>query len=283
MLIWLLPRVWLSTIEAGVSRLNVIHRDENFVHVTFWISSIDIAAQHNDIITRRHRDTGRWFLASHEYLNWLESENGTLFCPGLPGGGKTMIAATVVEDLWSKFDTDPSVAIAFIYLNYKRKLEQTLEGCLASLLKQFVQRLNEVPNSIQKLYDTHKIRATTKLTADELVTLLRSIMGRFSQVYLVVDALDEYSDYMGSATSLLRELSRLQTGSCVATLATSRPNIPGIKAFFDGKTRLEISANEEDVKLVIRHAMPGMPTCISNSEDLQELIVDEITKAVKGM
>lgn len=240
------------------------------------------AAWHNDMLARRQGNTGQWFLTSPEYRRWLELVNGTLFCPGLPGGGKTIIVASVIEDLRNKFRIERGVGIAYIYCSYKRQHEQTLENCLASLLRSLVQQLDKIPLSVQNLYRQHK-NLMTKPNVDELTDSLQAVIDIYHQVYLIVDGLDEYSKAPGELMRFLGKIFQLQSKRNVAFLATSRPNIPEIKRVFKETPELEISAKEEDVRQVLENAMPGMPTCISSSPDLQALVIDEITKAVNGM
>lgn len=247
-----------------------------------WLSAMETSVQQNDLMTKRQSETGLWLLSSNEYLDWLGSSRGTLFCPGLPGGGKTMIAASIIEDLWNKFETDPETGFAFIYFSYKRQHEQTLEECLSSLLKQLVQKLEKIPPGIQKLFHRHKNRMT-RPSIDELIASLESVIISYNKVYFVFDALDEYSKVPGSLLRLLQEIFQLQSSRSVNFLATSRPNIPGVHQFFQGKPEIVISAKEEDVRKVLDSAMSEMPTCITKSPNLQALVKDEIIKAVDGM
>jgi len=262
--------------------LKRFHDDEEFLKITSWLSGMDIAAQHNDLVARRQSKTGLWFLGSPEYLGWLDSSEATLYCPGIPGGGKTMIVASVIEDLWTKFGADPEVGISFIYCSYKRQHQQSLEDCLAGILKQLLQKLGKLPQSIQNLYARHKTRMT-RPSIDELTSLLQSVIISYRKVYLIIDALDEYSQVPGAIAHLLQKIFQLQTSNAINFFATSRTNVPGIKQFFGEKPEVEISAKEEDVRQVLESEMSRMPACITKSPDLQILVKDEIVKAIDGM
>jgi len=75
-----------------------------------------------------------------------------LFCPGIPGSGKTIIALIVVDHLWKTFPKETllgrETGIAFLYCNYKRRKEQRATNLLSSLLKQLVQEEQQIPESI---------------------------------------------------------------------------------------------------------------------------------------
>jgi len=68
-------------------------------------------------------------------LGWLQGSNQTLFCPGIPGAGKTMIAATTVDHLW-KHVQDEDIGVAYIYYNYKSQTDQKATNLAATILKQ---------------------------------------------------------------------------------------------------------------------------------------------------
>lgn len=72
-----------------------------------WLSPIDFASQQNDYIQRREEDTGQWLLQSDEYQNWITTAKETLFCPGMPGAGKTIISSIVIADLYQRFGSRP--------------------------------------------------------------------------------------------------------------------------------------------------------------------------------
>jgi hypothetical protein len=64
-----------------------------------WLTPIDYSPQQNDFINRRQAGTGQWLLDSAEFLGWTETSKQTLFCPGLPGAGKTILTSIVIEEL----------------------------------------------------------------------------------------------------------------------------------------------------------------------------------------
>jgi Ni2+-binding GTPase involved in maturation of urease and hydrogenase len=65
----------------------------------------------------------------------VETDKQTLFCPGIPGAGKTILTSIVVENLLTRFKDEPSVKIAYVYCNFRSQDQQRVEDLLASLLK----------------------------------------------------------------------------------------------------------------------------------------------------
>jgi Cdc6-like AAA superfamily ATPase len=68
-----------------------------------WLTPIDYGPQQIDYISRRQARTGQWFLESKEFNTWVNGNKKTLFCPGIPGAGKTIITSVVVEELSTLF------------------------------------------------------------------------------------------------------------------------------------------------------------------------------------
>lgn len=77
-----------------------------------WLTPIDYGAQQSDFLSRRQEGTGQWLLDSQEFQDWRNGDRQALFCPGIPGAGKTILTSIVVEHLWAKFQNDASIGIA---------------------------------------------------------------------------------------------------------------------------------------------------------------------------
>ncbi|RYP68408.1 hypothetical protein DL771_006672 [Monosporascus sp. 5C6A] len=82
------------------------------VEVLDWITPVDYGPQQSDFLRRRQPGTGKWLLDSEEYQNWLNASKQTLFYPGIPGAGKTILASIVIDDLCNKFRENTTVGIA---------------------------------------------------------------------------------------------------------------------------------------------------------------------------
>jgi hypothetical protein len=62
-----------------------------------WICPVDYHVQHRDFSDRHQPGTGQWFLQDIKFQEWNRSKDGTLFCPGIPGAGKTIMASVVID------------------------------------------------------------------------------------------------------------------------------------------------------------------------------------------
>jgi predicted ATPase len=246
-----------------------------------WLTLIDYAPQQSDFISRRQEGTGEWLLKSNEFQEWVNQSKQMLFCPGIPGAGKTIITSIVVDSLCTRFQNDSSIGIAYLYCNFRRKQEQRPEDLLANLLKQLVQEQPSIPESMKSIYEHHKGKRT-RPSFDEISKVLHSVVANYSRAFIIIDALDECQVSDGGRKILLSEIFNLQFKSGANLFATSR-FMPEIMKEFEGSILLEIRASSGDVQRYLDGKMSLLRPFVLKDFILQEEIKTEIIKAVDGM
>ncbi|KAJ7800176.1 hypothetical protein B0H14DRAFT_1695342 [Mycena olivaceomarginata] len=60
-----------------------------------WLSPINFFLRHADISQARQHGTGGWLLADPHFQEWEAGSGRTLWCHGIPGAGKTVLASMV--------------------------------------------------------------------------------------------------------------------------------------------------------------------------------------------
>jgi hypothetical protein len=267
--------------KKGVDRLNKQQDDHERHMILEWLTKIDYAAQQSDFINRRQAGTGQWFLDSPELQTWLDSENDTLFCRGIPGAGKTILTSIIIDKLTTIFENDETVGIAYVYCNFRRKHEQRAEDILASLLKQIARRRSSLPEAVLSLYRKHNEKRTQP-SLEELSQTLQSVAALYSKSFVLVDALDECNASDGSQSKLLREIFNLQNMCTVNIFATSR-FIPDVIESFRDISPVEIRASPDDVRSYIVGHISSLPSFVSRNPELMGEVVNRIVEAVDGM
>jgi Cdc6-like AAA superfamily ATPase len=264
-----------------VDQLVSRQHDQDRQGILDWLTPIDYALQQSDFISRRQEGTGQWLLTSNEFRGWVDQSNRSLFCPGIPGAGKTISTAIVVDELYNRFRNDSSIAIAYVYCNFRRQHEQKAIELLTNLLKQLIWGQDLVPQSIQKLYKKH-LQERTRPPINSISETLQSIVPNYSRTFIVVDALDECQIKGGEQKLFLAELFSLQTKTAINLFVTSR-FIPEIENEFNGSIKLEIRADEEDLSRYLDYHILRLPSFVSRNKELQKNIKTTIVKAVDGM
>ncbi|KAL6799179.1 ankyrin repeat-containing domain protein [Trichoderma sp. SZMC 28013] len=268
--------------------------DRELQSILDWITPIDYSSQQNDFIENRQAGTGEWLLNSEEFKNWISQKKQTLFCPGIPGAGKTIATSIVVSHLHEKSQEKHDIGIAYLYLNFRRQSEQEPIHILSSILRQFSQIGSTVHDSVQKLYKKRNPKEEenrptsqippTRPSLDEIVDALNQIIAIYSKTYIIIDALDECTDSNVQRSSLMSEIFGLQTRLGANLFFTSRP-IPQIKKDFENReyATLEIRAAEKDMRQYLDTNMPQLPSFIFRTTGLEEKIKLSIIEASKGM
>ncbi|KAK3372636.1 hypothetical protein B0H63DRAFT_514004 [Podospora didyma] len=154
---------------------------------------------------RRQPGTGQWLLDSEKFQAWLSTEQQTLFCPGIPGTGKTILTSVVVDELITRLGNDKSIGVAYLYCNFRRQNEQTAKSLLESLLKQLAEGSPSFPEALKSLYDKHQ-KTRTRPLFDEISRTLQSVAAVNSRVFVAVDAVDECQASNGCRSKFLSEI-----------------------------------------------------------------------------
>ncbi|KAF8241497.1 hypothetical protein K440DRAFT_503370, partial [Wilcoxina mikolae CBS 423.85] len=167
---------------------------ENRRQLLLWLSELDFDKEHDAIFVKRHQDTGRWLIDCPEFGDWIDAEKSSmLWCYGNPGVGKSVLVSIVLEEISSKYALDSRIGLAFIYFNYRKQDVQTPGKVLATIIKQLARQKRTIPDHLKQLH--RKYYRNADFPSDEkLEAQLLELMDTFEQVYLVMDALDEFDD-----------------------------------------------------------------------------------------
>ncbi|KAJ5783175.1 hypothetical protein N7457_004949 [Penicillium paradoxum] len=264
----------------------VRHQDrEQQQRILEWLSPINAAAKQADIFGRCQKGTGQWFLQTESFQQLVHSttpSQRTVFCPGIPGAGKTFVASTVVNTLQELYWSNHDVGVAFFYCEFRERV--TLENILGCILGQLARKLSVFPEPLEDLYDDHLV-TETRPSVSTLLEVLDTTLSRFVKAFIVIDALDECLLPSGMRATLIGSIFELQARHSLGFLATSRDD-PEIGVKFDGRPCLRIRANEDDIEKFLRGQIDQvdvLPSFVQRKPDLQKEIITKITKAVDGM
>ncbi|KAL6824588.1 ankyrin repeat-containing domain protein [Trichoderma sp. SZMC 28015] len=302
-LLLVLPSPAVEQMDTVTSILSNIRRDVGFAveylkdaktyrhyeedkRIINWLSPLDYGAEHSDVLQRWHPGTCQWLLKSPEFREFIErNDTQVLFCPGIPGAGKTVMAAKVIDYLHKQFINKSNIGIIHVYFNFKRYSEQDPNAVFLSLLRQLTgqQLAGSLTPSVTSLYDRHAKR-NTRPSLEETIETFQKVVESYLQVFLVVDALDECATLNHCRDIILTEIIGVTKRSKLKLFATAR-HIPEISERFKHSLCLEIGAVESDIRSYLDSRLSKLsPTSvISQSEALQEEIKAEISVSVSGM
>ncbi|KAL4884869.1 hypothetical protein BJY04DRAFT_214751 [Aspergillus karnatakaensis] len=273
----------LSNIEDSIKEVKetILSAEERHYRegVLSWLSRLDYTSKQNDMISRRQPGTASWFLESDRFQHWIDTQKSTLYCPGIPGAGKTIIAASVIDHL-QRTVCHSEGGLAYIYCTYNERY--TARDLLESLLRQLCLQLSTLPTRVDEMYLAHRMHKTAP-NVKELLVALKSIYSSFPRIFVVVDALDECQDEK-NRNNLIDVLKQLKRD--VSLLVTCRP-IGTIEESFTEDDWLRITAFGEDIRTYVasevqRHDFV-LASSLNTDEELRLRIVDEVVEKAQGM
>lgn len=287
-----LDRLEVRQKQAGLEQR---HEDQDRRELLDWISRDFIAhvTRFNSLRQRREPGTREWLFESPEWQDWMRSGSGgaTLYCPGIPGAGKTFTTSMVIERLYEHCrEQDGNHGIAYVFCDYQRS-EDTRErehiNLARTLLRMLLEQIRdkEWPCEITQSYKKHRRSPMeSELGIKETTELLEVVLNLHSSSYIVIDALDELTM---SRPHLLSHLIDLQKSTGLNLFFTFR-DVEDIDTAIGGKfsraVKKSIQATEEDIDRFLSTEIAKMGSSIILSKpQLQTEVKNEITRAAGEM
>ncbi|KAH7117652.1 hypothetical protein B0J11DRAFT_583050 [Dendryphion nanum] len=237
--------VVVASIEKTYKTLETQETAAERQEILTWLSALKFHQKQKDVYAKHCRGTGTWFTDSLGFQQWFSHpRNTTLWCPGIPSARKTVMtstAVTFVEENTKCMD----VAIVYIYCNYKDPKTQSETELFSSIARQLAEQCLKIPPEAKKYRNDWEDRRSHPSNED-LVSLVKTTLTRFSKTFIFVDALDECPEKNWNRfVRLTKQLEPL-----VRLFITSRPHLD-LNAKFDNLSRLDITAQDSDILIYL--------------------------------
>ncbi|KAH9880790.1 hypothetical protein IAQ61_001084 [Plenodomus lingam] len=223
-----LPLIYGEGKEHALKRLDkeirepsayVMRVQKNLGKIYSWLGAPDPSTNYHKADKQRQTGTGLWLLKSAKFKDWKESAASQLWLYGIPGCGKTILSSTVIKDLQQHCRNNVHMVTAYFYFDFNDIHKQDAELMLCSLLCQLVQSSVVVPESVDALFSSCN-NGQRKPSANALLEVIQQVTKGFTQVYFVLDALDECAQRK-ELMDMLETVAGWQLGN-VHLLITSR-------------------------------------------------------------
>ena len=155
-----------------------------------WLLAPDPCTNYHKAHKQRQAKTGLWLLESAKFAVWKERAASRLWLYGIPGCGKTILSSTIIEHLLQHCRDDTSMVTAYFYFDFNDTQKRDPELMLRSLLCQFLQRSVVIPKGVDALFSSCE-NEKRQPSLHALLEVTREAAQGFTQVYAVLDALDE--------------------------------------------------------------------------------------------
>ncbi|KAJ7589303.1 Pfs, NACHT and ankyrin domain protein [Mycena floridula] len=286
---------------------HVIDAETTKKHQEFleWISKLDFQATQKETFAKHAAGTGDWFLKQQKFMDWKDGKTKFLWCPGIhewsvilqPHQSITYAfswcwqdnplfhSSIIVEHLRSAI-LQPKIAVICIYCDYRQQEAQTPIQLLGSVLKQLAQQHPVLSDHLLALHKKYPSQGDHP-SIDELFKALQAEVLLYSQVYIVVDALDESSEsnqareiFFSAHPQGLWSLS-----DHIQLLVTSR-DVLSISQEFKNIARIPIEAHGEDLETYIRGRITTdkkLKKLVKEDVNLTTEIIEQVSLKAAGM
>lgn len=227
---------------------------------------------------RRHlashvEGTGQWLMATDNYRQWHEgSDHGLLWIKGIPGSGKSVLAAMLANVLARE-------GHPVLFFFFRQIIDANHEP--VHMLRDWLAQLLEYSPVLQrdlKVYihdgDKDLNDKLESLNVDDLWQHLRTALAHMPRVYLVADALDEMDKGNDECLKNLARLGLWRPGR-VKVLITSRPvntvEAP-LREFPALRIRLEERIVDTDIATYIEHSLVGSEVSVEDSALIRQAV-----------
>ncbi|TVY36887.1 Vegetative incompatibility protein [Lachnellula occidentalis] len=167
-----------------------------------FFGKLDPMTYHRSNLNLHHPLTGLWLTEGNTFKTWLHTRKSKLWLSGIPGAGKTVLAACVVEEVMK--ESSSTRAVAYFYCDYKDSSINIFSSIATQLARQ-----NETAFAhLQKLYEKCHPKDSGTILLE--ISALVAMTFCFEDVSIVVDGLDECGT---STIDVIISLASLATNS----------------------------------------------------------------------
>ncbi|KAH9080600.1 hypothetical protein EDB83DRAFT_998212 [Lactarius deliciosus] len=256
-----------------------------------WISPPNPSINHN-ITCDTHLDgTTTWFAQGNVFNEWKKS-GCLLWIRGNPGSGKSVLCATIIEELRR---TTGSSLMVYFYFDFKDAAKRDVRGLLSSLLIQLSDKSDICWSILSDLYTEHQDGSDQPSEAT-LVQCLKDMLQSAPRTpfYIIVDALDECPNTAGTPSprekvlNFVKNLVGVQYPNLYLCV-TSRPE-HDIRTVLDPLTPIfrrvslhEEGGQREDINTYIRSFVDTDQAMQKWRAEEKQLVINALSERADGM
>ncbi|EEU38378.1 uncharacterized protein NECHADRAFT_77073 [Fusarium vanettenii 77-13-4] len=236
----------------------------------------------------RHSLTGLWLTEGLEFEEWYTTPGSKIWCSGIPGAGKSVLAAAMIDECLQRNVANPCSVMAYFFCIYRDEETQDPVSILSSLCSQLARQDEKAFLVLEEYY--HELTSDRQLqsgpSAKKLIKVLRKICSLIDRVYIIVDGLDECGKRVEETVESLAALlpSHIDEGLNIALL--SRNEVP-IREILGGEFQnIEIEAHTEDIQLYVASELKQrIESKKLRLRDLalKDVIMTRLVEGAKGM
>ncbi|KAJ4057597.1 hypothetical protein NW760_000412 [Fusarium oxysporum] len=232
--------------------------------------------------------TGLWLTQGPDFDFWYSTPGSRLWCSGIPGAGKSVLAVAMIEECLQRNAQDTRKAVACFFCTYKNESSQHSTTILSSLCMQLAMQSESAFQILQEYHDQlfSGRDLSARPTAKTLAQKLHLICACFTRNYIIVDGLDECDHRVAANVECLAKLSLLQGYDVINMALSSRDEIIIRQHLKNDFPHVEIEAHTEDLQLYFASELSeriASKQLRLRDQSLKDLIMTRLVGEAKGM
>ncbi|KPM42954.1 hypothetical protein AK830_g3643 [Neonectria ditissima] len=244
-----------------------------------WFEQTNPSPNHNAASALYENETLTWILRSDEWINWINLKTRCVWIYGIPGAGKTVLAAYLIDQVRRLCESaeDPKPDYVYYYCYHGHNHDEAAPF-LRWLISQLCRRKQAVP---EKAYKVHQLNQQPGL--QELLDILEAVLATSFRVFIVIDAVDE-SQPRTNLLKVIEDLAQDQRFSKIQLLVTSRKELEIERTMSEISSPVSMSNPlvEEDIKKFVRSQIQRGQFQKWPSE-LKDEVEESLSNGAKGM
>ena len=190
-------------------------------------------------------------------------------------------SSTIIQDVKSSYQFEPTVAIAYFYFDFNDLDKQRTEKLIRSLIVQLSGSYSA--ESLLSAYSQSQ-KGRNQLTVEQLTLILRQMLQSFNSTYILLDALDECTD----REDLLEFIEALMSWNItnLHVLATSRREndiATALEPLATCHLCIQSALVDADIRVHILERLSNDPKLKKWPADVQNEIENTLMIGAKGM
>ncbi|KAK4446171.1 hypothetical protein QBC34DRAFT_357172 [Podospora aff. communis PSN243] len=256
--------------------------------IRYWLNHSDSSPNHNAACGLYESGTGNWVLRTDEWKSWINLKYRCLWIHGIPGAGKTILAAHLTEEIASleskqygagiQQTSRNRIASVYYYCSHARNQDEA-GPFLRWIIPQLCRKVDRIPSLGYNMFMDGR-----QPTMNQLLSLLEVVLSYFLTVYVTIDAVDESQERQNLLNILVKLASDPRFGN-LQLLVTSR-EYADIKAVMSKISR-PLSMSNPHVEADISVYVAAKVRSTSKFRHWPALLRDEVEQALavgaKGM
>jgi hypothetical protein len=152
---------------------------------------------------------------------------------------------------------------------------------LKSVLRQLLDHITHLPKPLVEAFNRLG-GSECSLSATVLEKIVLEVMQASSQIYVLIDALDECVD-SGRRKAIISFLEQAARSPHVRLLLTSRPHVQEIRSTFDRSYQILVRASEADIRAYVSQEISRARVTDIVDTSFVHRIMDTIIHQAEGM